>query len=411
MLESAISVSTHEFSNADLRQLQRLGVEDVPEGWRLSDVGSACDIRNDLRLPISVEVRAEMAGRYPYYGPTGVLDYIDEFRVEGEFALIGEDGDHFLDAQRKPQTVRVAGHFNVNNHAHIIAGTSRCHVDWFHYFFQHRDISFFLTRQGAGRFKLNKAALMGLPLLLPPLQEQRKIAEILQTWDDAIDATSRLIAAKRRRLDALRNSLMVPDRHEPLADGWHMVRLGELTRESTKRNKGEALGRERVMGVSNAAGIAPMRDATIASDLSRYKVLRPSGFVYNPMRLNVGSIAMSELESDAAVSPDYVVFEAISEKLLPGYFDHFRRTGYWRHYVNVAGFGSVRVRIYYDGLAEIQAAFPEVDEQQRILDVLDAAADDLTASEALCDALQRQKRGLMQKLLTGEWRVSEAAVG
>jgi type I restriction enzyme, S subunit len=138
------------------RSLSRLGVSSIPNGWTLSSVGNACTIRNELRLPLSVEMRATMQGDYPYYGPTGVLDHIDEFRAEGEFALIGEDGDHFLDVGRKSQTVRVSGKFNVNNHAHMIQSGSTCDVDWFFHFFRNRDISHSLTRQGAGRFKLTK---------------------------------------------------------------------------------------------------------------------------------------------------------------------------------------------------------------------------------------------------------------
>ena len=169
------------------RELARLGVDSVPPGWKLSTVGNACSIRNELRLPLSVEVRQTMSGDYPYYGPTGILDMIGEYRVEGEFALIGEDGDHFLDVEAKTQTIRVGGKFNVNNHAHIISDTEDCSVDWFFYFFQHRDISHSLTRQGAGRFQLTKAALERLPILLPSSVEQRRIAEILRTWDEGLE--------------------------------------------------------------------------------------------------------------------------------------------------------------------------------------------------------------------------------
>ena len=71
-----------------------LGV--IPEDWNVDVVGGAFEIRNQLRLPLSQRVRERMAGPYPYYGPTSVQGWINEYRVEGEHALIGEDGDHFL---------------------------------------------------------------------------------------------------------------------------------------------------------------------------------------------------------------------------------------------------------------------------------------------------------------------------
>ncbi len=182
-----------------VRQLDRLGKYAIPAGWTLATVGDVCSIRNELRLPLAVEVRATMKGPYPYYGPTGILGHINEYRVEGDFVLIGEDGDHFLDIDKKPQTIRVRGKFNVNNHAHIIGAGARCTTDWFHYFFVARDISHSLTRQGAGRYKLTKAALAKLPMLVPPIAEQRKIAEILRTWDEAIEKLKALRAARQAR--------------------------------------------------------------------------------------------------------------------------------------------------------------------------------------------------------------------
>ena len=103
----------------------------IPKGWSYSTVGDACSIRNDLRFPISREERAGMSGGYPYYGPTGELGKIDHYRLNGEFALIGEDGDHFLDVQNKPQTLLITGKFNVNNHAHVIESTEQCSAEWF----------------------------------------------------------------------------------------------------------------------------------------------------------------------------------------------------------------------------------------------------------------------------------------
>lgn len=123
------------------------------------------------------------------------------------------------------------------------------------------------------------------------------------------------------------------------------------------------------------------------------------------MRINVGSIAMWRGEEDILISPAYMLFKCVEGKLDPNFLDHFRRTHYWDHYINAGGSGSVRVRVYYDDLAAIKMNLPDYREQVAIAAVLDAAAEDIRVTERLRDALQRQKRGLMQKLLTGQWRV------
>ncbi len=87
------------------------------------------------------------------------------------------------------------------------------------------------------------------------------------------------------------------------------MRLSDVTAESAIRN-GDVLSATSVMGVSKVDGIVPMEERIIASDIARYKVVRKDWFAYNPMRLNIGSIARWRGEADILVSPDYVVFRS-----------------------------------------------------------------------------------------------------
>ncbi len=145
----------------------------IPEDWEVACVGEAFEVCNNLRLPISSSVREQMVGDYPYYGPTNIQGWINKFRVDGEFALIGEDGDHFLKWRTQPMTLLVQGRFNVNNHAHLVRGSLNV-TAWFYWYFVNRDITASLTRQGASRYKLKKATLLQLPCVLPPLAEGMK---------------------------------------------------------------------------------------------------------------------------------------------------------------------------------------------------------------------------------------------
>jgi len=248
--------------------------------------------------------------------------------------------------------------------------------------------------------------LRNFRLLVPALPEQRKIAEILRTWDEGLETLTALRTVKARRLESLRAALLFGDmRLDNQRRNWEPRRLAEVTHELTARNGDKALGREAVMGVTKANGIVPMREQTIAGDISRYKRLPPRAFAYNPMRINVGSIAMNEGQSEVLVSPDYVVFGCDADGLAPDYLDHLRKTRWWGHYINSGGSGSVRMRTYYDDLAAMKLPLPELDEQREIIRILNTARDDLTVTDKEIQALTRQKRGLMQKLLTGEWRV------
>ncbi len=268
----------------------------------------------------------------------------------------------------------------------------------------------FRLGKGQSVVHIHAPDIAGIEIPLPPLPEQRKIAEILRTWDEALEKLRALREAKEKRLGALRAALLFGElRLNGQHRNWAPTRLAAVTRELTTRNSRKALGRDYVMGVTKAQGVVPMREQTIAGDISRYKRLPPRAFAYNPMRINVGSIAMNERDEEVLVSPDYVVFACNADGLDPDYLDHLRRTSWWAHYINSGGSGSVRQRTYYDDLAALKLPLPELDEQKAIVAVLNTARDDLAITEREIEALTRQKRGLMQKLLTGQWRVAPAA--
>ena len=198
-------------------------------------------------------------------------------------------------------------------------------------------------------------------------------------------------------------SPMVPRLRFPEFIGQELndVRLGEVTDESTARN-GSRLSLASVMGVKKKDGIVPMEERLVATDISRYKLVRNNWFAYNPMRLNIGSIARWQGDSVVLVSPDYVVFRCLEQStpaaLYPEYLDHFRRSGQWDTFVNEAGDGGVRIRIYYRDISQLRLMVPEVGEQQKVADCL-GSLDDLIAAEGRkLEALRQHKLGLMQHL-------------
>lgn len=162
------------------------------------------------------------------------------------------------------------------------------------------------------------------------------------------------------------------------------------------------------MGVSKVEGIVPMEERLVAPDVSRYKLVRKNWFAYNPMRLNIGSIARWHGDSDILVSPDYVVFRCLEESnqsaLSADYLDHLRHSDQWDAFVTEAGDGGVRVRIYYDDISQLRLRLPDVSEQHKIADCL-GSLDELIAAEGRkLEALRQHKQGLMQQLfpLPGE---------
>ncbi len=156
------------------------------------------------------------------------------------------------------------------------------------------------------------------------------------------------------------------------------------------------------MGVRKDEGIVPMEERLVAANTSRYKIVKNDWFAYNPMRLNIGSIARWRDEEDVLVSPDYVVFRCRNKAdptgLLPAYLDHFRQTKQWDAFVNGSGDGGVRVRIYYRDLARMRMLLPDLAEQEKIAAALSSIDGLIDAENCKLQKLKEYKRGLLQCL-------------
>ena len=292
------------------------------------------------------------------------------------------------------------GEANVNQHVCIVRPNDAFNAHFVSLFLNsdigQRQIDSF--QGGGSREGLNYAQIASFEIPLLPRVEQDQTATALNVWETAIYKTARLIDAKTSLLYTRRESLIA--RKNDVA----RVKLSAATHESTARN-GTRMGRDAIMAVTKSEGLRPMREETISASIDRYKIVKPSSFAYNPMRINIGSIAMSSFKHDVLVSPDYVVFECDPAKLIPGYLSHLRRTSLWSQFFDTAGSGGVRIRIYYADLAAFTFPLPSVAEQARVVTQLDLAALEIETLTRYVAALKTQKRGLMQKLLTGQWRV------
>ncbi|WP_289019679.1 restriction endonuclease subunit S [Desulfobacter postgatei] len=382
--------------------LKQARISLIPDKWSIARVGDCCSIRNDLRKPLSINERSLIQGEYPYYGPTGVLDYLNEFLVEGEFALIGEDGDHFLKPNEKPQTIFAQGRFNVNNHAHLIESTGNCSSQWFAVFFKHRNITNFLSRQGANRYKLNKATLEKLPLLLPPIPEQKAIADLLSTWDEAIGKTERLIRAKeRQKIGELHSRISCQKANSTIGSfAKQVIRKVDKPDESYV-----ALGiRSHFKGTFQRLVEDPK---TVNMD-SLYRV-KENDLIVNITFAWEGAIALVKTEDEECyVShrfPTYVIRRSKAEPYFIRQLIMSSRMKYDLSNISPGGAGRNRVLNKKDFL-KMPIWLPELKTQKDIGEYLGAIDNEIDLLKQLAEKYKTQKRGLMQKMLTGEWRIA-----
>lgn len=173
-------------------------IGEIPKNWEPMKLGDVVEIHDHKRIPLSEAQRRNRKGPYPYCGATGIIDWIDGYIFDGEFLLLVEDGGPFGKFENKAYIMK--GKFWVNNHAHVLKAledktlnTFLLHVLNFY------DLHPYVV--GSTRKKLNQEHMRQIWIPLPPLPEQRAIAEVLSTIDEAIQKTEEVIA-KVQRLNA-----------------------------------------------------------------------------------------------------------------------------------------------------------------------------------------------------------------
>ncbi len=377
----------------------------IPEDWEVDTIENTLSIENNFRKPISEELRRSMQGEFPYYGPTKIQDYINEYKYEGEYALIAEDGDHFLKYKDFPMTQLVSGRFNVNNHAHALKGTNKCLTKWFYWFYNSRSIFSHLTRQGAGRYKLNKASLSKMKIAYPNLDEQEEIIEILETWENATVNLTKLITKKEQQKTGLMQQLLTgKKRLAGFSGDWQMDKLGEYFSERKERG----LDNLELLSIGEA-GVYPQANSnkkdTSNKDKSKYKRICVGDIGYNTMRMWQGRSALSSLEG--MVSPAYTIVKPI-KNADSVFFSYLFKLDEMIHkfYRNSQGMVSDTWMCKYKDFKIVKFnAPPSKEEQTAIANVLQKADLEIILLNKKRDKLKEQKKGLMQQLLTGKKRL------
>lgn len=170
-------------------------LHELPRGWVWTKLESCIEILDSERVPINSEERNKrIAGKatsklYPYYGATGQVGWIDDYLFDEELILLGEDGAPFLETN-KNKAYFIKGKSWVNNHAHVLkAISSITHNQFLCHYLNIFNYQGYVT--GTTRYKLNQSLMRKIPILLPPLPEQRaivsKIEQLFSDLDNGIE--------------------------------------------------------------------------------------------------------------------------------------------------------------------------------------------------------------------------------
>lgn len=198
----------------------------IPEGWSVKKLGDAVEFLDGRRRPVKDSDRAKMRGEFPYYGASGVVDYVNDFLFDEDLILLGEDGENILSRNCR-LAFRVSGKIWVNNHAHVLRPKDGIDIGYLAEYLESLNYEQYNT--GTAQPKLNKLVCSGIPVLRPPLEEQRVIAGALSDVDALISGLDQLIAKKRDFKQAAMQQLLTGKRRLPGFRGdWEAQTIEQL---------------------------------------------------------------------------------------------------------------------------------------------------------------------------------------
>ena len=339
------------------------------EEWKEYKLGDVVNVLDYKRVPLSSKERSLHQGIYPYYGAQGIIDYVDDYIFDGTYLLIAEDGENL---KSKIQNIAqlATGKYWVNNHAHIAESNGKSDIRFICYLLNIMDVSGYIT--GSAQPKLNQANLLSISIKLPSLQIQKSIANFLSVFDNKIECNRRINDNLLQQARALYKSWFVdfePFKGGKFEDselgmipyGWSVKQLGKITTQVNEKVK-ERVDVKVLSPITTGELVLSEEYFTkqvFSESISKYIVVKPFDFAYNPARVNIGSLGMNTFIFDGCVSPVYVVFRC--EDNYQYFFDLFRQTDYFKEEVKTRAIGGVRQTLGYKDFSLIKVVYPPKD--------------------------------------------------
>ncbi|WP_444924827.1 restriction endonuclease subunit S [Microbulbifer sp. DLAB2-AF] len=267
-----------------------------------------------------------------------------------------------------------------------------------------------VAKRAVAQCSINQQDVKSLQFPLPPLPEQKKIAQILSTWDKAIDTSEKLLANSRQQKKALMQQLLTGKKRLRDKNGvrfsehWETYQLGHLFSERVETGRKDLP----LLSITSDDGVVYQEDTgrknTSNEDKSKYRRININDIGYNTMRMWQGRSSLSDKEG--IVSPAYTILIP-GERVVPAYAAQLFKLPQLIHvfYRHSQGLVSDTWNLKFNHFKKISWQFPSLEEQYRISGTLSSADQEIETLQQKLDCLKQEKKALMQQLLTGKRRV------
>lgn len=365
----------------------------------MARLGDVCYILDNKRIPITASKR--QPGPYPYYGANGIQDYVADYIFDDDLVLLAEDGGNF-GSKDKPIAYRVSGKCWVNNHAHVLKPKEGLNVDYLCYSLMFYDVTGLVN--GATRQKLTQADMRKIEIPLPPLNEQCRIAAIL-------DKVTDLISKRRQQLDKL-DELVKARFVEMFGDpatnpmGWERGTIRDVVTEVKYGTSKPAVegGTYKYLRMGNITydGHLDLTDLKYIdipdSELDKCAV-KKGDVLFNRTNSKelVGKTCVYNLDETMVIA-GYIIRVRVNNRVLPEYLSAVLNSSYGKKTLAEMCKAIVgQANINAQELQNIQILIPPIELQHKFLNILRYTEKISLPINQSCDKLETLKKALMQE--------------
>ena len=399
----------------------------VPKGWEKRDLQGLINVRHGFAFKSDFFTDR---GDYILLTP-GSFNESGGFRDQGEKTkyYVGDvpdgyllkKGDMLLAMTEQAEGLLGSALFVPENHKYLhnqrlglvqITAPERVTIEFLYLFFNAPTTRKQITEQSTGTKVKHTSPdrLCSVIGLIPPLSEQKKIAQILSTWDKAITTTEQLLANSKQQKTALMQQLLTGKKRLLDKNGvrfsgeWETHKFGNLFKERVETGRDDLP----LLSITADDGVVYQEDTgrknTSNEDKSKYRRICVNDIGYNTMRMWQGRSSLSDKEG--IVSPAYTIVTP-TDKVCPVYAAYLFKLPALVHvfYRHSQGLVSDTWNLKFNHFKKIGWQLPSIDEQQKIAAVISTADQEISALQQKLDALKQEKKALMQQLLTGKRRV------
>ena len=369
--------------------------------WESKRLDECVTFLDEQRKPIKSTERSSESKLYPYYGASGVIDYIDDYIFDEELILLSEDGANILDRNYRVAFI-IKGKTWVNNHAHVLKPMKNVDISYLSEYLE--SLKYEKYNTGSTMPKLNQEVCRSIRVWMPQYEEQSKIGRLLSVINERIETQKKIIEDLKKLKDAINNSL-----HNYI-NAFQLFSFNELGNDysgltgKSSEDFGSGLPYISYLNVlRNDIVTNGQFDCVKVSKTEKQNVVSYGDLLFTlssetPSEVGIGSVYLGKTNPIYLNSFCFGVHLSNQGNIYGPYLAYFVTSQYFRKTILPFAQGSTRYNLMKSDFMKHKFRFPNMATQKAIYNTLHTLSEKIQNEEVCLNKYTEQKQYLLARL-------------